>query len=81
MENSAILDMFKRAGGYLTASELLRKSVHTLTIRNLVDQGAIETVKRGLSRLPAAELTPHTCFISNKRATKIQNNIFIAKVS
>ena len=56
MKSAEIIRLFKQNNGYLTSTELVKKKVHTSVIREFVEQGRIERIKRGLYRLPAEEL-------------------------
>ncbi|MBD3383611.1 hypothetical protein GF407_01680 [candidate division KSB1 bacterium] len=62
MQNSDIINLFQKSGGYLNSTQLIKNKVHTSTIRKLLKTGKIEKIKRGLYRLAPDELPQHNYF-------------------
>ncbi len=57
-----IIELFQQNKYYLRSNQLLKYKVHTSKIRNMVDHGQLEQIKRGLFRLPAEEIPEHEIF-------------------
>lgn len=62
MKRIDIINLFKQSKGYRSSAELIDNKVHTSHIRELVEQGKIERIKRGLYRLPAEDLLQDEIF-------------------
>ncbi len=50
-----LLDLFRRRGGFLRASEVRALGVHHRWLGRLVAEGAVERLRQGLYRLPDAD--------------------------
>ena len=62
MNVDEIIILFKQNNYYLKSSQLVNCKVHTSFIREMLEQGQIEQVKRGLYRLPVEALPEHKIF-------------------
>lgn len=62
MNTGDVIKLFKQHNYYLKSSQLTKFKIHTSLIREMLDQGLIEQVKRGLYRLPPEALPEHEIF-------------------
>ncbi len=62
MTTDEVIRFFKQNRYYLNTSQLLKYKVHTSVLRNMVNVGLLEQVKRGLYRLPAETLPEDEIF-------------------
>ncbi len=53
MDTDHVIKLFKQNNFYLRSEQLVKLKVHTSLLRQLLDAGRLEKVKRGLYRLPA----------------------------
>ncbi len=76
-----VLKLFKQNNGYLSSADLQRYKVHTSIIRELIEQGRIERIKRGLYRLPPEELPQDQTFTHDyfDAAIAVPNGVFCLK--
>jgi len=83
MKKNEIIELFIKHKGYLTSGELVGYKVHTSDIRNLVNQGRIERIKRGLYRLPQDELAEDEIFTYDyfDAAASVPNSIFCLRTA
>lgn len=83
MQKNELIKLFKQKNGYLSSAELLSYKVHTSVIRELVEQGKIERIKRGLYRLPPEELLQDETFTHDyfDAAVSIPNGVFCLKTA
>lgn len=83
MQHNEIIKLFKQKKGYLSSAELQRYKVHTSVIRELVEQGRIVRIKRGLYRLPAEELPQDETFTHDyfDAVIAVPNGVFCLKTA
>ena len=62
MQRDDVIKLFKEHHYYLRSSQLTRHRVHTSLIRQMVERGLLEKVKRGLYRLPPHEIPEDETF-------------------
>ena len=62
MTQNEIIRLFRQNRYYLSTGQLLKHKVHTSILHKMVEDGALEQVKRGLYRLPADKLPEHEIF-------------------
>ncbi len=83
MKRTDIINLFKQSKGYLSSAELIDNKVHTSHIRELVEQGKIERIKRGLYRLPAEDLLQDETFTHDffDAAAAVPNGVFCLRTA
>ncbi len=62
MNTDDVIKFFKQHNYYLKSSQLTKFKVHTSLVRDMLDEGLLEKVKRGLYRLPAETIPEHERF-------------------
>lgn len=62
MDSKEIIKLFVKNKGYLTSTDLQGYRIHTSVIREMVERGRINRIKRGLYRLPPEELSQDETF-------------------
>ena len=62
MQREEIIKLFRKNKGYLSSANLQKYKVHTSIIREMVEQGELERIKRGIYRLTPENLPQDETF-------------------
>jgi len=83
LQTDEIIALFKKHKGYLSSAQLQKYKVHTLFIKNLIEQKAIERVRRGLYRLPPEQLCEDEIFTHDyfDAVQAVPNGIFCLRTA
>lgn len=78
MNSDKIVQRFIDSHGYLKSADLQKYGIHTSHIKQLVEDGRIDRIKRGLYRLPPDELVqdPQFTFEYFDVAAAVPNGVF-----